>query len=124
MKIILISGPPGVGKDYLISHILDKYKLKRISTVTTRPPRSPDEKSCISEKEYNDLLKNHQIVGDHPNKGFRYGYNISEFSSAENAILIINPSHSESIIKDLSQLGVQISGWIGVYPDEFHYVID
>lgn len=53
--IIIVSGPPGVGKDTIANMLVKKYSFKKLTSYTTRQ-RRPDDKDgdyvYLSQKEY------------------------------------------------------------------------
>ncbi|MEC7775152.1 MAG: guanylate kinase, partial [Planctomycetota bacterium] len=42
-RLIVISGPSGVGKTSICETLLKKSKFKRVITCTTRPPRGGEQ---------------------------------------------------------------------------------
>lgn len=67
-KIIIISGPSGVGKKSVIEPLLQDPNLLLTYSVsmTTRKPRNNEingkDYFFVSEKEFNDAIYNHQLV--------------------------------------------------------------
>lgn len=67
-KVILISGPSGVGKNYILNELLKKYpeKLINIPTYTTREPREDDKlnknRIYISKKEFKELIADRELL--------------------------------------------------------------
>lgn len=123
-KVIGISGPSGAGKDYLSKQMIEKLGLERVAMVTTRPARPEgEEKICISQNEYQKLVEDGELVGDHENKGFRYGYRIKDLTSVSKAIIELNPVYQSHLPKELLKWGIDFAGWIGLVGDP-QYLID
>lgn len=123
-KVVGISGPSGAGKDYLSKQMIEKLGLERVAMVTTRPARPEgEEKICISQDEYNKLLENGKLVGDHENKGYRYGYNIEDLTKVSKAIIELNPVYQSHLPEELLKWGIEFAGWIGLVADP-KYLID
>jgi len=67
-KLIIISGPSGVGKTTIINRLLEKNpdKLKRLITYTTRPPRKKDETSgeyiFLTENDFKKLISDDNLI--------------------------------------------------------------
>lgn len=117
-KVVGISGPSGAGKDYLSKQMIEKLGLERVAMVTTRPARPEgEEKNCISQDEYNKLLEDGKLVGDHENKGYRYAYNIEDLTKVSNAIIELNPVYQSNLPEELLKWGIEFAGWIGLVGD-------
>lgn len=123
-KVVGISGPSGAGKDYLSKQMIDKLGLERVAMVTTRPARPEgEEKICIGQEEYNNLVEEGKLVGDHENKGFRYGYRIDDLTKVSKAIIELNPVYQSHLPEELLKWGIDFAGWIGLVGDP-QYLID
>lgn len=123
-KVVGISGPSGAGKDYLSKQMIEKLGLERVAMVTTRPARPEgEEKICIGQDEYNKLLEDGKLVGDHENKGFRYAYNIDDLTNVSKAIIELNPVYQSHLPEELLKWGIEFAGWIGLVGDP-QYLID
>lgn len=65
--LIIISGPAGVGKNTIITEILNKTdKIKLLQTCTTRPPRSTDKDMhnpyiYLTANEFEQKIKNGEL---------------------------------------------------------------
>lgn len=123
-KVVGISGPSGAGKDYLSKQMIEKLGLERVAMVTTRPARPEgEEKICISQDKYNQLVAAGKLVGDHENKGYRYGYNIDDLTKVSKAIIELNPVYQSHLPEELLKWGIEFAGWIGLIGDP-QYLID
>lgn len=77
-KLFVISGPSGVGKDYLIDNLnLENNNLKKILTYTTRPKRATEKEDreyhFVSDSEFKQLIKNDKILEYNVFNDFYYG---------------------------------------------------
>lgn len=76
--LIVLSGPSGVGKDSVLNYIKNSStNLKFVTTITTRP-RRPGEKDnvdyhFVEEEEYQQLLKNNELMESANVYGYWYG---------------------------------------------------
>lgn len=65
-KIIIISGPSGVGKDTIIRGILKKFpSLVMVKSYTTRPKRKSDEvgnRHFVSHEEFLKMIKDGKMI--------------------------------------------------------------
>ena len=78
-KPLMIIGPSGVGKDTLISMLINKYPKYFIKCVscTTRKPRKNEKDGInyyfISKQEFKELERNGQIIGKFKKYDILYG---------------------------------------------------
>ena len=65
--LIIVSGSAGVGKNTIITHILEKYSnIKLMQTCTTREPRSTDKDMhnpyiYVSKEDFENKIKNGEL---------------------------------------------------------------
>ena len=65
--LIIISGSAGVGKNTVITSLLDKHdNIKLLKTCTTRPPRSTDEAMhspyiYLTREQFEEKIKNGEL---------------------------------------------------------------
>ena len=65
--LIIVSGSAGVGKNTIITHILEKYpNIKLMQTCTTREPRSTDKDMhnpyiYVSKEDFENKIKNGEL---------------------------------------------------------------
>ena len=65
--LIIVSGSAGVGKNTVITALLEKYSnIKLMQTCTTRPPRNTDESMhnpymYVSRKDFENKIKNNEL---------------------------------------------------------------
>ena len=83
-KLIIISGPSGVGKTTIINRLLKKHphKLQRILTYTTRPPRKKHEEKgeykFFTESEFKELISQNGMIEWEKVYGNYYGKSFME----------------------------------------------
>lgn len=114
-KLLIVSGPPGSGKDTLVQALLQKSDAYGVpKTATTRPQRASeiefDPYIRLSEEEFLKERANGQFI-ETDFHGFWYGSPISELQrvQSENKIPImrIDPNGAESILK-LKMVGAEM----------------
>jgi ribose 1,5-bisphosphokinase PhnN len=130
--IIAISGPSGAGKDYLTDKAKESFAERgipffNVQMVTERAHRGAVEtKKCITPSEYDELVKQGKLIGDHVNS-VRYGYLLDDVSEAlansseQGGIVVIelNPSKQKDFPTELEKkLGRDLTAWIGVETTE------
>ncbi len=95
-KIIIISGPSGVGKKTIIDKFIndERFNLKYSVSATTRKPRDGEingrDYYFLSEEEFNENIKNNNFLEWAEFAGNKYGTLISEVKkSLENNNIIL-----------------------------------
>lgn len=130
--IVAVSGPSGAGKDYLTDRARESFAERGIpfygvQMVTERPSRGAVEtKKCITPEEYDRLVEEGRLIGDHVNK-VRYGYLLEDIESALNqssesggiVVIELNPTKQREFPQELDQkLGRRLTTWVGVQTTE------
>lgn len=113
--IIVISGPPGVGKSTISDILIEKHGFKKLTSYTTRQKR-PDDKEedyhFLTEKEYFKCLKNNEFIDSNAVKihGAYYGLSVKDLGEilkekknvisilADNAPFLVKKRFPESTI--------------------------
>jgi len=76
-KLIIISGPSGVGKDAIIEKLIKKLKAGRIMTTTTRPKRKGEREAYpyyfVSRKEFEKMIERNELFEMAKVYDFYYG---------------------------------------------------
>ncbi len=77
-KLVVISGPSGVGKGTIIDLLLkDKERFAKVVSDTTRPPRphevEGEDHYFVSEKQFRDLEQAEAIIEHHKFDHHMYG---------------------------------------------------
>lgn len=96
--IIIISGPPGVGKSTISSILIKKHKFKKLISYTTRQKRQDDKDGdyCfLTEKEYFVRLAKNEFIDENPViiHGAYYGLSVKDLdillNKGKNVIAIL-----------------------------------
>jgi len=101
--LIIISGSAGVGKNTVITHLLEKYdNIKLIKTCTTRVPRQTDEAmhspyTYLTREQFEEKIKNNEL--------FEYEEIHKNFYGMPNSALTDVCENSIHYIKDIGVLG-------------------
>ena len=101
--LIIVSGSAGVGKNTLISHLLERHSnIKLIKTCTTRAPRETDKDMhnpyiYLSKEEFEDKIKNEEL--------FEYEEIHKNFYGMPNSALKDVCENDCHYIKDIGVLG-------------------
>lgn len=93
-KILVLVGPSGVGKSYLVKQLQHRFPntFKLVLSTTTRSSR-PGEKNMVdmhfvSDEEYVEYQKNGEFFSDFNNFNAKYGYLRSSVTSIQEEGLI------------------------------------
>lgn len=108
-KVIIISGPSGVGKKTIIDRFINdkRFNLKYSVSATTRKPRDGEingkDYYFLSEEEFNKNIENNNFLEWAEFAGNKYGTLISEIkksSKNNNIILEIEVQGATNIMKN------------------------
>lgn len=82
-KLVIVSGPSGVGKDTIIKYIIERTAFTKFAAYTTRPPR-PGEINGIdyrftSEENFLKILSERPFLDHIQVNGYYYGTPLSDF---------------------------------------------
>jgi len=85
-KLLVISGPSGVGKDTVMDIITSISSFKRFSTCTTRRPRQGEidgvHYNFLNEQEFEKASSLFMMASDVRINGYRYGLSIDDLEKA------------------------------------------
>lgn len=102
--LIIVSGPAGVGKNTVITKLLERHSnLKLLQTCTTRPPRSTDEAMhnpyiYLSRKDFESKIANGELFEhEEIHKNF--------YGMLNSALQNIAQDTQNNYIKDIGVLG-------------------
>lgn len=107
--MIIIVGESGSGKT-TIAKTLESYGYHKITTYTTRQPRTGEldgvDYHFISEESFNQLQSTEFFgeVGEY--RGWKYGSAISDYK--EDSVLVVNPSGMRQIYKNNLNIKIHI----------------
>ena len=67
-KLVVVSGPAGVGKDTVVANLLEKYDCFSLSvSATTRAPRGTEQHGInyyyFSQEEFVAKIENNEFIG-------------------------------------------------------------
>ena len=121
--LILVSGPSGSGKDYLLNSLTqadERYQI--VQMCTTRESRGEGDKPHVSSEQMQDLHQQGSLIGYHTNElGIDYAYKLDDIlqaiQSGRDVILEINPVSQKDIIHELAQHSIIPEGWICLLPE-------
>lgn len=92
--MIILIGPSASGKTEIAKILLQKYYKKKVVTHTTRPIRPSEIQDIdyhfVSNKEFNELIKNKAFVETTLYNNFLYGTSFDELE--DNKVLIVDPN--------------------------------
>ncbi len=82
MKVLIISGPSGIGKSYIANYLSKEHNFQRIVPVTTRMPRVGEVNGLsyhfLGEESYRQIQENGDLFMSNDFFGARYGFQHSE----------------------------------------------
>jgi len=89
-KIFAFVGTTASGKTYYSKHLVEKYGMKYIPSVTTRPPRpgNLDEYKHVTKEKFEELIQSGQIFEYTTHNGHYYGKTLEDIETN----LILNHS--------------------------------
>ncbi|MHC4550103.1 MAG: guanylate kinase [Planctomycetota bacterium] len=77
MRLVVVSGPSGVGKTTVCDELLRRPGFERVVTATTRPPRGPERHGVdylfLSDEEFDRWIEERRFLEWAPVHGHRYG---------------------------------------------------
>lgn len=82
MKVLIISGPSGIGKSYIANYLSEEHNFQRIVPVTTRMPRIGEVNGIsyhfLNEETYGQIQASGDLFMTNDFFGARYGFQHSE----------------------------------------------
>lgn len=94
--IVTLSGITGTGKSFFKDAISKELNFKNLAIVTTRNKRKNEvngiDKEFVSEEEFEELVKNKEVVVDFEFLGAKYGYRRKLLESNENQVTEVHYS--------------------------------
>ena len=106
-RILIVSGPSGVGKSTLVEHLL-KYRtdFEVVRSTTDRPARFEKENyNFVSTQVFNELFEQNNFLETNVYAGYQYGTEVSElkriFDMKKTAILVIDTNGCKQILERL-----------------------
>lgn len=106
MKIVVISGKTGVGKDTVINYLTEYHGFSRFPSLTTRPRRINEidgiDYHFVLEKKFLAIKKSGLLLDCVCISGYYYGFPINDFMKQNNELWALNlVAESGLIIKRL-----------------------
>ncbi len=95
-KLIIILGISAVGKTYFKEYLTEKYDLYKLKKVVTREKRKGEKNNTeinISEKEFEDMIKNDEFFIYTKIYNNYYGYLNNDFKKIEEGSFAIGDCH-------------------------------
>ena len=113
-KLFVISAPSGAGKTTVVHEFLlrfkNKYKLKRVVTYTTRPPRVGEEQGVdyhfVSADIFKEMISNHRFLEWSTWYDYYYGSPssiIHEIEEGHSFILVVDRHGAQEICRSYSE---------------------
>lgn len=105
MKIFVLLGESGSGKDSIAKELINQGLLTRAVTTTTRPPRPSEvdgvDYNFVTEKIFRNLIISDQFIEFNMFKDWYYGLtkNAITNSGNDNLLVILNPKGFKSLYK-------------------------
>ena len=110
-KVIVLTGPSGVGKSVLANRLIHILPLKRCTTVTTRTPRRGEKHGVDyffqSVDAFESGIKNGDFVEHSQHYGAYYGVrrsDIEALASKSHVLLLLNWEGALSLQKELNDV--------------------
>jgi guanylate kinase len=92
-KLIIISGPSGVGKNTLADIVIKEFPefqyFKKITTRDKRPSDRDDEMFFLTQEEFNIEKEKYKVILPYEVRGRDYGFPVSHFGELKNSPRII-----------------------------------
>ena len=88
--IVTLSGVTGTGKSFFKNVIAEELGFENLAIVTTRKKRANEiegiDKEFVSDKEFDELVKNKEVTVNFEFLGEKYGYRTEKLESDENQV--------------------------------------
>lgn len=105
-KLIIVSGPSGVGKNTLVDVVLANYPMIQYFKKETTRIRRPDDRNAeanfLTKDEYNERRSRHRIALPYKVRGEDYGLPVESFAQLKDDPRIVCLSNFD-LIKSLSE---------------------